>query len=192
VNIPPISNQNQYLAIWQKVHEKYMTVIRNKDVRTAVVDTASDMWELLRLAEFGQLSPAADIKRAYQPVNQMYKSIVRAAYDRSDLNLILIHKVKKEYAVKKVSSNRGVVEQEVWNGNYERAGFGQSGYLIQANIRHVYDFPTPTSTRKEFGIQIVDCRQNMDIAGMTLWGSDARFAVLAQYIFPDSSPEDWQ
>jgi hypothetical protein len=184
--VPPVSNQTAYLEIWKRVLADIQKAAANRDARTTILDTGTDIWELLRLAEFGQLSPAADIKRAYQPLNQMYKSIIRAFYGTSQ-NLIVIHKCSKEYKDEKVSTNKGVQVVSKWTGEYERAGFKESGYLIQANIRHMYD-----QANRQFGIKVIDCRQNMDIAGLELWGDDARFSVLAQYVFPDSTEDDWK
>lgn len=177
------SNHKLYIDAWIRSKAAYEKAVQHPKVRTVVLDTGSDLWELMRLAEFGQLNKTGDRRQNYLVLNQMYRSLVRIAYE-TDKNLIVIHKVKKQYVSK--TNDKGQLVSD-WNGEYERAGFGESGYLIQANLEHFRDQDTG-----EFGIRILDCRQDPWLAGLTLTGPDCTFSGLAQMVFPDSKPEDWK
>lgn len=187
VPIPPVANQKEYLKIYKDSAEKPLfELIKCPDVRTIVIDTGTDFWELMRLAEFGQLNPSGDIKKAYMPLNQLYRSVIYKVFE-SGKNFVITHKMKQEYENKKTRDGQTWSEP---TGKYMRAGFKETGYLIQINLEHMYRFGKTGAV--EFGIRIVDCRQNMTIAGLELWGDECNFPKLAEYVYPDSTPEDWE
>lgn len=191
-SIPPVQNQSEYLAYWKAFMVKWTKALQNPHVKTIVLDTATDVWELLRLAEFGNLNAVGDIKKLYPQINQAYRSFIRMAYDR-EVNLCMIHRVKKLYASKVVQTQKGPQTIDAWDGiSYERAGFGDSEFLIQVNITHIFDQTKgrPGVLSDHFGIRVENCRQNMAIAGLELWGVENNYANLAASVF-DTPVEDW-
>jgi len=184
-NIPPLdgsTDQRGYKKHYDNVRDAYFRALDHKDVRTIVFDRADQMWELMRLAEFGQLNPAADIKKAYLSLNQLYKSFIRKAYD-TDKSLVLVHGMKRVYSRRKDSQGRDV---DTWEGLYDRMGFGESAYLIQSNLEH-YFIPGDNT----FGVRILNCRQNPSVTGMTFEGDLCNFAEVAAAVF-ENSPKDWE
>ena len=134
-------------------------------VRTVVMDTASEVWELLRMAAFGKLDHV--MPHHYGPVNAEYRGLLRMAYV-SDKNLILLHKVKNEY----INDKR--------TGNYERAGFTDTGFMVQVNVRCWRRLNG--DKQLVFGMTIDDSRQNADVAGMELEGEMCSFPMLASVV----------
>lgn len=180
-NVPPISSQKSFIDIFNRTRGAFESAITNKDARTVFVDTATEWWELARLAEFGQLAPAVDIKRAYGPLNQLFRGLIRMAYD-TDKNLILTHKLKEQWAT--ITENGK--PKDSWDGSsYKRAGFGESGYLIQVNIEHFH-------RDGQFGMKVINCRQNMNIAGMEFGQDGCSFTDLATSVFDDTTAKDWE
>ncbi len=178
-NIPPMKNTAEYLPHLNIIRSAYEAAANHKDVRTLVVDTGTDLWELIRLAEFGTVNPKDPRgSLAYTNCNMLYRGLIKMAYE-SDKNLVVTHKLDDEW-VKVNGKNEK-------SGSMTRAGFKESSYLIQVNTRHTYD-----KQAGEFGIEILDCRQNMQMSGYTLTGNDCTFAGLGQVVFPESSPEDWK
>lgn len=177
-NIPPVSpnNRQEYISMWAKSKAAYDKALAHPDVRTVVVDTNSDWWELARLSEFGSLSPAVDVKRAYPPLNMMFRSIIRNAYD-TNKNLILTHKVSEVW-------KKNAAGQDAPSGDFERTGFKEDGYLIQVNIVHKYE-------DGEFKMEVKNCRQNMDLAGFEFTGKECSFPDLAAMVF-GNNPSDWK
>jgi hypothetical protein len=136
-------------------------------VRTAIIDNATEMWDLMRVAKFGRLTQV--LPHLYATVNSEFRGMLRLAY-KSDVNLILVHKVKKEYI------------NEQWNGKYERSGFNDIGYLVQVMVE----------TYKEGGkwfVRVIACRQNPAIEGQVI--ESPTFAKLGMLVFPETKESDW-
>lgn len=150
-------------------------------VRTINWDTATEVWEMLRMAEFGKLTQV--MPHNYAPVNAMFRRLLRTVYD-SDVNLILLHKVKKEYR----ESPKSKEGKANWTGKYERAGFSDIGFLAQCNV-FCYREVNEDGSAGDFALRIENCRQNPDIVGMEIPND---FAMLAGLVFPDVDPSEWE
>lgn len=165
------TSPKDYERLWEKFKKCYTDAFNSKEIRSIVVDTTTEAWELVRIARFGKLTKIQPYH--YGPVNAEFRDLVKQAY-KTDKNLILIHKVKNEY----VDDKR--------TGNMERAGFGDIGYLVQINLRLNWD------KENGFTMYVEDCRQNMDIAGEVFREPQNTFPYLAMNVYPDSELEDWE
>jgi hypothetical protein len=146
---------------WNKFYSTYEAVLNMNDIRTIILDTATEAWELLRLARFGKLTQV--MPHHYGPVNAEYRKLIRAAY-MSDKNLILLHKMKSVY----VNDKR--------TRDYERAGFSDTGFLVQVNCQIYRD------DDGIFNLYVVDCRQNSELMGEVLSGEMCNFPMLASLV----------
>ena len=165
---------------WEKAKRAIVAIIESTKFRTLVVDTASEMWELCRLAYFGKLDHVRP--QHYVEVNSEFRQLVKRAKERRDLNSIWIHKVKKEWKEKPGS------DQANWTGRYETAGFGDMAFLVDLNAQNYFN-----EEERTFGLRVEDCpRQNWEIVGQEFEGEMCNFATLATCVFPDSSPGDWE
>jgi len=145
------------------------------EARTIVWDNATEIWELLRMARFGKLDHVKP--HHYGPVNAEYRELLRMAYDQDRTNLILLHKMKDEY----IDDKR--------TGAVKRAGFADTGFLVQVNAL-TYREPG-VDVPDCFRLQIQDCRQNAELAGVEFSGNDFNFQTLAMQVFPGSKEEEW-
>ena len=127
----------------------------------------TELWALCRFAEFGRESARG---REYGPLNGFYRGLLQDAYD-AGVNLQLIQKVKESWKDDKPT------------GKFEPTGFKEANYVVQLNLEHSW------SKDDGFAIKVVNCRQNMELAGETFTGFT--FADMGQAIFPDSQPDDW-
>lgn len=159
---------------WEKFSKAYTHCLRDKEVNTLIFDTATEIWELLRMARFGRLTQVMPYQ--YGPVNAEYRSMIREAY-KFDKNLILLHKMKAQY----INDKR--------TGDWERAGFSDTGFLVQVNAR-VYRYSVEDGGK--FCIYVDDCRQNPDLAGEEFEGQMCNFPTLATFVMPDINPEEWE
>ncbi len=157
---------------WQDLKNAYQIALNAKGIKTIIFDTATEAWELLRLAKFGRLTQVMPYH--YGPVNAEFRDVIRSAYT-GDKNVILLHKLKPKY----VNDKR--------TAEYERTGYSDTGFLVQANVRAYRD-----KESGEFCVRVTDCRQNCEIAGMPLQGPMCNFQMFACSVFPDSKPEDWE
>lgn len=165
-------NPDSYLNLWTGFVNDYYAAMRSQ-ARTIIIDTATEVWELLRLARFGKLAQVQSFH--YGPVNAEYMNLIREGYSY-DKNVIMLHKLKKQYVNDKFS------------GNYERAGFSNTGFLVQANLEVYRD-----GLDGAFFLKVLDCRQNSSLGGMEIELADefGGFPFLAQMVFPNTTEEDW-
>lgn len=127
----------------------------------------SEFWEVCRFAEFGRESARG---REYGPLNGEYRGLLMDAYD-AGVNLQLIQKVKEAW------------EDDKPTGKMKPTGFTQAQNVVQVNLRHSW------SLDEGFQVEIVNCRQNMAIAGTV---ADLNFVELAQMVYPDTTEGDWR
>lgn len=133
----------------------------------------TEVWELFRWAEFGGES---GVPRNYGPLNATYRNLLQQAYD-AGVNLQLIQKVKEKWE----DNAKGIGHP---TGVFEPMGFKDANYIVQVSLEHSWD------EEEGFKVKVVNCRQNMSLAGQEFVGLD--FPTLGMMIFPDSSEEDWQ
>jgi hypothetical protein len=161
VRVPKGAKQDVYQAMWKDVRSRLEAVYRH-DVGTLVMDTATEGFELARLAHFGKLTQI--MPHHYTEVNSEWREVLRMAYD-SNMNTILIHKQKPKYV------------NNVRTAEYETSGFGEIAYMVQANIvtyrENGRDGAPPT-----FSLLIEDCRKNPDLCGQILRGPMVNFEFL--------------
>lgn len=172
-------------AVWRKFRADYDWAL-NHDIRSIIWDTASEIWELCRLAAFGKLTNV--MPHHYVAVNNDFRRLIKDAFD-SDTNLIMIHKVKDEWV--NYTDTQGK-EKGKRTGKKERAGFSDIGFACQVMVQTTFDRDREESP---FQAQVLKCTQNPMITG-TVYGQmgDMRgnsFPVIATDVFPDSSIDDW-
>jgi hypothetical protein len=155
------TDKDKAMVVVDGFRAAYKAVLASRKIRSIVWDTATELWELLRVARFGKLTQVMPLM--YGPVNAEYRGWLRDAYD-SDKNLILLHKMKPVY----VNDKR--------TAEYDRSGFSDTGFLVQVNAQVYRDSPDDGGT---FNLFIKDCRQNPDLAGQVLSGEMCGFPWLA-------------
>ena len=168
-----LETADRYVTLWTGFVTDFRAALQSK-ARTIIIDTATEAWELVRLARFGKLAQV--MPHNYGPVNAEYMGIIREGYSY-DKNVILLHKLKKQYV------------NDMFSGNYERAGFNNTGFLVQTNLEVYRD-----GLDGGFYLKVLDCRQNSALGGMEFELSDYTngFGFLAQLVFPDSTEDDWK
>lgn len=164
--------------LWNKFVADYYDALATPNVRSVVWDQGTEVWELLRLSEWGKLSAKS---QHYAQINPIFRRLVRAAYDGGK-NLILIHKLKDEW-------KEGAGGKQSKTGNYELAGMKEIPYLVQVNLQcwRQPDASVPDC----FHATVLDCRQNPEINNMDFQGAMMHFGQIGQMVFPDSMPEHW-
>jgi hypothetical protein len=150
-----------------KVETNYQTAL--KQARTIVIDTGSELWELLRLAAFGKLDKV--MPHQYAEVNQAMTRLIKLAYD-SEANLLITHRLKEQW----INDKR--------TGLYEFAGMKDIPFLVQAHARMWTD-------EQGYHLKVGKCRQNASVVGLELVNEMITFPTLAQFVFPDSDEKDW-
>lgn len=177
IEVPKSGLKDNAIKIWDDFNKAYDIAL--KDARTVIIDTATELWELLRVARFGQLTQVMPYQ--YGPVNTEFRSVIRRAFKAVGTNVILLHKVKPVYINDKRTKD------------YERSGFSDTGFLVQVNATMCRLDPDPDESREnvEFSITIDDCRHNTAIMGKTFTGAMATFPMIAQLAIVGTKAENW-
>ena len=169
--------------VWEEFKSDMRAAWKSPLIRTTVVDVESETWPLIRLARFGKLTQV--MPHHYGPVNAEYEGFYNEVYD-SDKNLILLDRMKDDGETKIV----GGKELFVKNGKLVRSGYKQIPYMVQVNMLAQCDPFAEAGNR--FSVTIVNCRQNPDLIGMILPEPMCSFSTIAQMVYPDSQPSDWE
>lgn len=202
------SEMAEYHKEWKRMRDVIEAIRDDRYFRTIIGDTGTEIWELCRLAAFGKLSQV--LPQHYVAVNAEFREVIKMLYARPDLNVILTHKVKKQY----VAGKEG---KDVWNGKWERSGFGDLPYLVDVNLQlrfaskktadeiaqlesrpslsetqGVPDPKAPWQGIDRFCMELKDCRQNPDVVGEVFRGDMCSFPWLGMLVFPQSDPMYWE
>lgn len=157
------SNALDYRPLWTDLKSR-LAAAWNLGKGTVVIDTATEAYELARLAHFGKLTQV--MPHNYTEVNSEWRELMRLAYD-SRMNTVMIHKMKAKYI------------NNVRTGDYETAGFGEIGYLVQVNLTA---YREDDENGPQFNMLIQDCRQNAAISGQVLRGPMVDYGFLLNLV----------
>lgn len=189
--VPTQAKIDIYLDYWRSFKQSFYDMLDNPDVRTCVLDGDSDSWELQRLAEFGKLTQIPSIM--YTGVNAARRALYARAFDSNKI-IIATNKVSKDYktvmdpATGEPLKKDGKEVRE-WDGkSYKRQGFEDNGYLFSIRLRHLV---RDTYNGPEWGIQIRDCKADMALKGLELWGELCNMPALLQTIYPTVPLKEW-
>ena len=174
-------------SAWRVFNNDYSKAIQSPLIRTVVWDTATELWELVRLASFGRLTNI--MPHHYVAVNNAFRALIKAAFD-SDTNLVMVHRLKDEWMNYTAADGK---EKGKRTGKKERAGFGDVGFACQVMVQTTFD---PDNAESPFQMKVLKCTQNPLITHR-IYGQagDMRmnsFSVLATDVFPGTSLDDWE
>jgi len=136
---------------WEGFREVFVSALGLNE-GTVIVDTASEMYELCRLARLGRLEQVPPLK--YVEVNKEMRELLRMAYE-STMNVVLVHKMKAEWIGGQKTTN------------FEIVGWSDTEYNTQLNLRPY------TAEEKDnkgepvthFWVKVRNCRMNARMTG---------------------------
>ena len=173
---------NKVLPVWNLFTKDFKDVMlpgmKKGTIKSGVWDTGSEIWEVLRLARLGKLTQV--MPHHYTALNAEYQNLVRDVFETPG-NLCILHKLKPEW---KDNPTTGKGNK---TGNYERAGYAGTGFLVQVNATAWRDMETGV-----FHLTVKDCRQNPAIMGLDLEGELCTFPWLAVNVYPTTMLSDWE
>lgn len=153
--------------------------VSKRNARLVQVDE-TELWEAFRYAEFGDKSDRAS---NYDLLYTRYLEWVNS-FDDCGASLQLIQKTKEKWEnYEDVDREGRKVQKGRPTGEFVPTGCPKIRSLVQANIEHFW------TKERGFWLRVVNCRQNMGIAGEEYEGYD--FPMLAQLVFPSSEESDW-
>jgi len=174
--------QKEWREKWELFKNGMNAVAADKSIRTVVRDTETEIWQLAQLAYFGRLTQIPQHLRT--ECNADYLRTFRVLYGREDLNIVLVHQLKKEYK----PNSKGEAD---WTGKYERDGMNKIGFAVDLVLRAGWD-----GNRRSFYTQVPTeqaTRFGADLAGKQWYGEESGFGYLGMELFPETglTPEVW-
>lgn len=159
---------------WRKAVLSVQEALKDQDIKSIFIDTASELWELLRIARLGKLAQILPVQ--YMAVNAEFRQLLQILLC-SGKNIILSHKVKPEY-VNDQKTNR-----------MERAGFGDTGFDVQLELKLERDLKR--EGEDQYGLTFLDCRARPTLNGSILRGKDCDFLKVMTTVYPNTTEADW-
>lgn len=170
-------------------------------LRTMVIDTGSEAWELLRLVEFGKVTKV--MPHHYTEVNAKMRDLVRAALE-SDVNVIWLHQLDRQW-------KEGLEGKARKTDVLERVGFKRMANLVQANVllyrlhkrervlkwawgeEEPIQIESPVRPNRDLGfrLHVGNCRQDPTLEGLELANEAITFRALAMMLQPGTTAADW-
>lgn len=154
--------------LWDNFVGNYKDSLSSAGKGTVVIDTDSEVYELLRLSRFGKLTQI--LPHNYGPVNAEFRDVVRSAYDHQ-CNLFLIGRMADEW----INDAAGKGNK---TGQRIRRGFGDLPYLTQINA--LCERVDREGGGSDFQAVIESCRFNPECNGATV-GNDYEALRLAVF-----------
>lgn len=199
--------QTEAEAAW----EAYIDLLRpivagTSDVRSVVLDTATELDVLNVLAEFGktdQISPEARRNRM-GPVNRRWSGAIRAVSD-AGVNVLLLHRLKRKWESKEQRGSGGTSEvrsEMTGPWDYDRIGHKETGFdnSVEVFLRH--DPTRSTKVSGQYGLRIMRSTLRPALIGTELWGRERQedgsrisrvtFPYLASQIYPHLDIGEWK
>lgn len=160
----------------QDVMKRFVADFREaiaKKMRSLVVDTHTAAWAGQRLARGGNGGDS------YTEYEAEFKSLIGAAYASPHTNVILIHHLARDWKRNK--------EGKAYKGDtWSRDGMDGIANAVQLAIRQRYVAPLMSGgvrvAEGKFEIDVLKCRDNIGLVGMTLPGVD--FPTLGAMVQP--------
>lgn len=179
-NVGGHSGEKDWETLWARFDKDFYDAAEADFIRTLVLDSDTDVWELLRLARFGKTE--AIMPNRYTPLNKEMRDLFEAV-NATDKNLIVVSEMKRNY--KEFRDANGNV-RPYWEGDYVPHGWSNTGFKVQMNATSHFDVKT-----NEFSLYVNDCGVNPNLAGQTLSGPDSDFPFLAAAAYPETDVTQW-
>lgn len=148
-------------------------LFEHRHVRSIAVDKGTTLWELIRVAEWGNIS---NIKaHHYVPVNARMRAYM-SMYMAHDKNFLVTHDTKEEWVNEK-PTGRQLVD-----------GFKYTSSLMQVNASMWRD----KDGDRDFKMEITGCGTNAELVGWEFVGADVNWKKIAPMVLDDTVAADWK
>lgn len=121
--------KNSCLPAWKLAKNGTLEAAKDWATGGVIADTATELWEILRLGVFGTLTPQGRTDRLYGPLNAEFRQWIRTITRHHMRNLIMINQMKDQY---REGNKKG---ESIRTGELERVGFKELGYLADMTLR---------------------------------------------------------
>lgn len=174
--------QEDCKANWKKFQKDFDEALLCEKIRSLIIDTDNDLWEIRRIAQWGRESSIPD---QYGALNKDFRNLHEALLS-ADKNLVVITEKRKKYVKKVVKTKSGMRDMAEWDGTYEMGGWSGTGFKVQTNLEIEFD-----KIEKIFRTRVINCGLNPFLTSAEYEGALCNFPCLAVDVFPDTDVEYW-
>lgn len=170
--------------VWEDFSKAWVDAF--KWAKTIIIDTDTDLWELIRLAYFGDAKPQGGrLELNWGPVNAEWKSVMRRFKDPSnvDTNVILISQTEDEY-------KEGAKGFGSRTGRTIRKGQKSIPFMADVIVRTECQLDINTYTPR-FKSVIEKAWWNASAIGFSGLEGDAITFPMVMTIVTQTSPDQW-
>ena len=160
--------------VWNQFVANFRDGLSSCGNGTTLIDTGSEMWELLRLSRFGRLTQV--MPHMYTSVNKEMQGLVRESFNYNG-STIFLTKMKPEWENYIGPDGK---EKGRKTGRFERTGFKDMPFQVQ--IVAEANREDKAGGGSEFSITIHKCRLNPDLHGITITND---FDTLMELVFAE-------
>jgi hypothetical protein len=170
----PKEIKNEAEKVWAQFTNDFRVNLRLKGLRTIVVDTGNEAFDLAKLAECGTIAPYPAILAA--PAKRAWGDLIRMAFDY-DKNVILATHLADIY------------EGDQRTGSKKLRGMAEIAEICQINLR-IERLPVDDKGVMHRKMTITECRFAEEHNGFEK--NDMSFQEMACIVRPDTDFEDWE
>jgi hypothetical protein len=191
---------------WDKWLEHYDMCLKSSEieggVRRIVIDTATELFDLRLMAEFGRLMGINPRDRG--GANAEFMDVMRRP-EKYNASVVWLHHAKDEW--KTIVDDQGK-EKSMTTGNIKLDGFNKANSTVQVIAKTSYN-DKEKDPRKRFEVYIVRCGVNSKLNNSKFTSMDwavyederdkegipiinyGPLAYISSLIFPDTTLDDW-
>jgi hypothetical protein len=141
--------------------------------KSVILDTHTELWELIRLARFGTLTPRGTIAHMYGPVNAEWRSMFKHFREQDHANVVLIGQTKDEY------------KNDKQTGKTVRAGQKEIPFMADVIVR------TSRSPDGGFLATVEKGWWNADMEGLELEDENITFSMIMSLV-TETEESEWE
>jgi hypothetical protein len=162
--------------VWDEFVKIFMATL-DTGVRSLVVDTASEIWEVLRWAKFGKLDHVKP--HHYTQVNGPYRQLLNEA-QHHNTNVLLLHKAKEVWEEDKQGNPHPT-------GEWVRDGFRGTSFALEVD-----GFMWRDPGGGSFHLEVRECGPESVVAGQVFSDEEITFPEVASLVLPSVDPKEWR
>lgn len=159
--------------VWEQFVENFRDGLASAGQGTTLVDTGTEMWELIRLARFGRLVQI--MPHHYTSLNKEMQGLIRESYNHNG-STVYTTKMKPEWESYIGPDGK---EKSRKTGRMERSGFKDMPFQVQ--VVGECTRADRVGGGSDFGLMVESCRQNPEINGVEVPND---FDMLLTMVFP--------
>ena len=161
---------------WESLAAVFEAALQDEHLRTIILDTESEVWQLLRLFKFGKLEKIPSYM--YGEVNAIASRMYKRAFQHKK-NVILLRKFKAKY----INDKR--------TADYEPSGFGDIHYIAQVTATAGREKRSKNNSNSDFNMTITKCRHNPELEGEIYTGPMCCFPYIASEVVTTIPMSEW-